>query len=134
MDRQKQPSRILIVDDNEQNRYVMSRALRSPVFVIEECVTGLAALEKVKSLPDLVILDVRLPDIPGYEVCRSIKQDPETARIPVLQVSAFIGEQGKAASLAAGADALLTHPIDPAVLLDVVGNLLSARKPARSKS
>lgn len=129
----KQTSKILLVDDNEQNRYVMARALRNPMFVIEECVNGLTALERVKSLPDLVILDVRLPDIPGYEVCRRIKQDPETRHIPVLQVSAFIGEQGKAAARSAGADALLTHPIDPAVLLDVVVTLLSSRKPAPSK-
>jgi len=129
----KQLSRILLVDDNEQNRYVMSRTLRSPQLQIEECSTGVAALERVRSLPDLVILDIRLPDIPGYEVCRRIKQDPATAHIAVLQVSAFIGEQGKAAAIAAGADALLTHPIDPAVLLDVVATLLSAKKSA-SKS
>ncbi|HET9789975.1 MAG TPA: response regulator [Candidatus Angelobacter sp.] len=126
----KQLSKILLVDDNEQNRYVMSRTLRSPQLEIEECSTGVAALERVRSLPDLVILDIRLPDIPGYEVCRRIKQDPATAHIAVLQVSAFIGEQGKAAALAAGADALLTHPIDPAVLLDVVATLLSAKKSA----
>jgi two-component system, NtrC family, sensor kinase len=126
----KQLSRILLVDDNEQNRYVMSRTLRSPQLEIEECSTGVAALERVRSLPDLVILDIRLPDIPGYEVCRRIKQDPATAHIAVLQVSAFIGEQGKAAAFAAGADALLTHPIDPAVLLDVVARLLSAKKSA----
>lgn len=130
----KQSSKILLVDDNEQNRYVMARTLRNPLFAIEECATGLAALERVKSLPDLVILDVRLPDIPGYEVCRRIKQDPATRHIPVLQVSAFIGEQGKAAARAAGADALLTHPIDPAVLLDVVVTLLSSRKSAPSRS
>lgn len=134
MGKEKQLSKILLVDDNEQNRYVMSRALRGSTVTIEECSTGLVALERVKSLPDLVILDVRLPDVPGYEVCRRIKQDPATAHIPVLQVSAFIGEQGKAAARAAGADALLTHPIDPAVFLDVVTTLLSARKPAASKS
>jgi two-component system, NtrC family, sensor kinase len=131
METEKQPSRILLVDDNEQNRYVMSRTLRSPILSIEECATGLAALEKVQSIPDLVILDVRLPDVPGYEVCRRIKQDPATAHIPILQVSAYIGEQGKAAAREAGADALLTHPIDPVVLLDVVTTLLSARKSAR---
>jgi CheY-like chemotaxis protein len=134
MGMEKQVSKILLVDDNEQNRYVMSRTLRQPNLAIEECATGLAALEKVKSLPDLVILDVRLPDIPGYEVCRQIKQDPATAHIAVLQVSAYIGEQGKAAARAAGADALLTHPIDPAVLLDVVTTLLAAKKPAPYKS
>jgi two-component system, NtrC family, sensor kinase len=122
------------VDDNEQNRYVMSRTLRRPNLSIEECGTGMAALERVKSLPDLVILDIRLPDIPGYEVCRRIKQDPATAHIAVLQVSAYIGEQGKAAARAAGADALLTHPIDPAVLLDVVTTLLATKKSASSGS
>ena len=131
---EKQLSKILLVDDNEQNRYVMSRTLRSPNLSIEECATGTAALERVKSLPDLVILDIRLPDIPGYEVCRRIKQDPATAHIAVLQVSAYIGEQGKAAARAAGADALLTHPIDPAVLLDVVTTLLAAKKSASSNS
>jgi two-component system NtrC family sensor kinase len=134
MEMEKQVSRILVVDDNEQNRYVMSRTLRTPVLAIEECATGLEALERVKSLPDLVILDVRLPDIPGYEVCRRMKEDPATAQIPILQVSAYIGEQGKAAARAAGADALLTHPIDPAVLLDVVTTLLSEKKSASSKS
>jgi two-component system, NtrC family, sensor kinase len=131
---EKKLSKILLVDDNEQNRYVMSRTLRSPNLTIEECATGTAALERVKSLPDLVILDIRLPDIPGYEVCRRIKQDPATAHIAVLQVSAYIGEQGKAAARAAGADALLTHPIDPAVLLDVVTTLLAAKKSASSNS
>ena len=131
---EKQISRILLVDDNEQNRYVMSRTLRSPNLSIEECATGMAALERVKSLPDLVILDVRLPDIPGYEVCRRIKQNSATAHIAVLQVSAYIAEQGKAAVRAAGADALLTHPIDPAVLLDVVTTLLTAKKSTSSNS
>ena len=131
---EKQLSRILLVDDNEQNRYVMSRTLRRSNLSIEECATGTAALELVKSLPDLVILDIRLPDIPGYEVCRRIKQDPATAHIAVLQVSAYIGEQGKAAARAAGADALLTHPIDPAVLLDVVTTLLATKKSASSNS
>ena len=134
MGMEKQLSRILLVDDNEQNRYVMSRTLRSPNLTIEECATGMAALERVKSIPDLVILDIRLPDIPGYEVCRRIKHDPATSHIAVLQVSAYIGEQGKAAAIAAGADALLTHPIDPAVLLDVVTTLLAAKKSASSKS
>ena len=75
---EKQLSRILLVDDSEQNRYVISRTLKSLNLSIEECATGTAALERVKSLPDLVILDIRLPDLPGYEVCRRIKQDPAT--------------------------------------------------------
>jgi two-component system, NtrC family, sensor kinase len=121
------PYRILVVDDNEQNRYVMLRSLRNPDWVVEACATGFEALEKVKSSPDLVILDMRLPDIPGYEVCRRIKQDPLTRDIPVLQVSAYVGEQGKAAARDAGADRFLVHPLDPRVLNDVVSSLLAGR-------
>jgi two-component system NtrC family sensor kinase len=121
------PYRILVVDDNEQNRYVMLRSLRNPDWVVEACATGSEALEKVRSSPDLVILDMRLPDIPGYEVCRRIKQDPLTRDIPVLQVSAYVGEQGKAAAHDAGADRFLVHPLDPRVLSDVVSSLLAGR-------
>lgn len=119
--------RIMVVDDNEQNRYVMSRSLRHPDWTVEECGTGLEALERVKSHPDLVILDMRLPDIPGYEVCRRIKQDPVTRDIPVLQVSAYVGEQGKAAAREAGADGFLAHPLEPSVLVAVVNSLLPHR-------
>lgn len=120
--------RILVVDDNEQNRYVISRSLRHPDWTVEECATGLQALERVKSHPDLVILDMRLPDMAGYEVCRRIKQDPLTRDIPVLQVSAYAGEQGKAASRRAGSDGFLEHPLDPDVLVDMVNSLLAHRE------
>ena len=117
--------RILVVDDNEQNRYVMQRTLRNPEWIVEECSTGLEALGRVKSSPDLVILDMRLPDVPGYEVCRRIKQDPLTRNIPVLQVSAHVGEQGKAAARKAGADLFLVHPLEPRVLVEAVKSLLA---------
>jgi two-component system, NtrC family, sensor kinase len=124
-------ARILVVDDNEQNRYVMMHSLRNPEWKVEECGTGSEALQRVKSLPDLVILDMRLPDMPGYEVCRRIKQDPLTSEIPVLQVSAYVGEQGKAAAQNAGADAFLVHPLYPDVLVDVVKSLLAKRQDQR---
>lgn len=119
--------RILVVDDNEQNRYVISRSLRHADWLIEECSTGLQALDRVRSQPDLVILDMRLPDMPGYEVCRRIKKDPLTRNIPVLQVSAYVGEQGRAAARAAGAEGFLSHPIEPEVLVDLVNSLLAQR-------
>lgn len=121
------PYRILVVDDNEQNRYVMQRTLRRPEWIVEECSSGTEALRRIKSSPDLVILDMRLPDIPGYEVCRRIKQDPLTQKIPVLQVSAHVGEQGKAAAQKAGADLFLVHPLEPRVLIEAVESLLAKR-------
>jgi two-component system NtrC family sensor kinase len=120
-----QPSRVLLVDDMEQNRYVLSRILLHAGLEVEQCTTGKEALERVKSNPSLVILDVKLPDISGYEVCRRIKADPATRSVPVLQISAsFMSNESKVQALEAGADGYLTHPIDPAVLVSTVKSLL----------
>ena len=78
----------MLVDDTEQNRYVLSRILARVGLEVEQCRTGKEALEQVKSCPDLVILDVKLPDLSGYEVCRRIKTDPVTQSVPVLQIPA----------------------------------------------
>ena len=72
---------ILNVDDNDGARYAKSRILSRAGFVVIEAANGTEALERARdSLPDLVLLDVKLPDINGFEVCRQIKATPETAR------------------------------------------------------
>ncbi|MHC5861854.1 response regulator, partial [Nostoc sp.] len=92
---------ILHVDDNEANRYVVNRILQNAGFSVVEAATGATGLEAVVNFqPDLVILDVQLPDISGFEVCRQIKANPETTFIPVLQLSAsFVQSQDKAEGL-----------------------------------
>jgi CheY-like chemotaxis protein len=118
--------RILLVDDSEQNRYVLGRFLRHGGFAIQECSTGEKALELAHQHPALIILDVRLPDISGYLVCRQLKSDPSTMSIPIVQVSAaFTGHEAKAAALESGADAYLSHPIDSDRLVSTVRNLLT---------
>lgn len=118
-------SRILLVDDTEQNRYVLSRILARAGLKVEQCTTGKEALERVQDCPDLVILDVKLPDISGYEVCRRIKSDPRTRSVPVLQISAsFVSNESKVQALEGGADGYLTHPIDATVLVATVNALL----------
>lgn len=122
-------SRILLVDDNQQNRYVLSRILQRAKFAVEECATGQGALERVQSRPDVVVLDVKLPDISGYEVCRRIKNNPVTAAVPVLQISAsFVSNESKAQALEGGADGYLTHPIDATVLVATVNSLLRLKQ------
>ena len=125
----RETSRILLVDDMEQNRYVLSRILARAGMEVEQCTTGKEALERVKSFPDLVILDVKLPDISGYEVCRRIKTDPATRSVPVLQISAsFVSNESKVQALEGGADGYLTHPIDATVLVATVKSLLRLKQ------
>jgi signal transduction histidine kinase len=122
-------SRILLVDDNEQNRYVLSRILTRAGLNVEQVATGKAALERVRELPDLVILDVKLPDISGYQVCHQIKSDRATAAVPVLQISAsFVSNESKVQALEGGADGYLTHPIDATVLVATVKSLLRLKQ------
>src|SRR4051794_19437562 len=84
-------ARILHADDNDANRYAVSRTLRKAGFEVSEVATGSAALDALaRSVPDLVILDVRLPDISGFEVCRRIKADPRTGSLPVLHLTASL--------------------------------------------
>ncbi|MHC5737808.1 hybrid sensor histidine kinase/response regulator [Nostoc sp.] len=121
---------ILHIDDNEANRYVVNRILQNAGFSVVEAATGATGLEAVANFqPDLVILDVQLPDISGFEVCRQIKANPETAFIPVLHLSAsFVQSQDKAEGLDSGADAYLVQPVEPIELLATLRSLLRIRR------
>lgn len=124
----EKPARILIVDDREQNRYVLRRILERAGYDCESATSGKEALERVQSLPDIAILDVHLPDLSGYDVCRKIKSSPQTAQVAVLQISAsFVANEDRAKALEVGADGYLTHPIDPVVLVATIRALLRLR-------
>ncbi|QHG14693.1 response regulator [Nostoc sp. ATCC 53789] len=121
---------ILHVDDNEANRYIVTRILQNAGFTVVEAATGVAGLKAAtEHQPALVILDVKLPDINGFEVCRQIKANPETAFIPVLHLSAsFVQSQDKAEGLDSGADGYLVQPVEPIELLATVRSLLRIRR------
>ncbi|HEX7163254.1 MAG TPA: SpoIIE family protein phosphatase [Trebonia sp.] len=111
---------LLLVDDDEAKRYVLATWLRRAGHNVTEAVTGQDALSKVGAA-ELVLLDVNLPDMSGFEVCRLIKSDPRTAAIPVIQVSATAVEVAdRAHGLTQGADAYLIEPTEPAELLATV--------------
>ncbi len=121
--------RILIADDREENRYILSRILNRAGFDCVHANTGYGAIEVSLMFPDVIILDVNLPDISGYEACRRIKQDPGTAAISVLQISAsFVSPDDRVRALEAGADGYLLYPIDPMVLVATVRALLRLRQ------
>ena len=120
-------ARVLVVDDTEGNRYVVARLLRGAGYEVLEAASGGEALDQVARRPDLVVLDINLPDMTGYDVVRRLKGDPETAAIPVLHLTAsYVESADRAYGLEAGADAYLTHPVDPVVLLATVKALLRA--------
>ncbi len=121
---------VLVVDDNETARYTKVRILRQSGYQVREAANGADALRAVQEhAPRLVLLDVQLPDVNGWEVCRRIKAAPETASVLVLQVSAtYVSEGDTVRALDGGADACLTEPIEPPVLVATVRALLRARQ------
>ncbi|AFZ19689.1 response regulator [Allocoleopsis franciscana] len=131
---EQQLIKILHVDDNEANRYAVNRMLKRVGFNVIEAATGEAALELVdQARPDLIILDVKLPDLNGFEVCRRLKANPATAFIPVLHLSAsFIESRDKAQGLDSGADGYLAQPVEPIELIATVRALLRIRQAEES--
>jgi PAS domain S-box-containing protein len=119
---------ILVVDDTEAERYYVARVLRKAGFEVREGATGTDALTFAQDQPDLITLDVRLPDINGFDVCRRLKSDPATRDIPVLHISAsYTSAESRVEGLEGGADGYLTHPADPAELVATVKALLRVR-------
>ncbi|WP_429950177.1 response regulator [Comamonas sediminis] len=119
---------VLVVDDNPATCYATARALRAAGFKTVEAGTGQEALDL--SLGDIsaVVLDVHLPDIGGFEVCAMMREREQTMSLPIVHLSAaFVADTDKVAGLNAGADAYLTHPAEPAMLVATIQALVRAR-------
>jgi signal transduction histidine kinase len=121
---------ILNVDDTEAMRYAKSRVLRAAGFSVVEAGTGQEALRLVRELrPDLAMLDVKLPDMNGIELARTIKTDPTLAHTLVLQTSATFVEGGdRVRALEGGADSYLVEPVEPEELIANIKALLRLRR------
>jgi two-component system, sensor histidine kinase len=127
-DRAKTPV-ILNVNDSEEPLYVVTVILRAAGYQVIEARTGQQALDSVDAhSPDLVVLDIRLPDLDGLEVCRRIRANPKTSSIKVLHTSAtLVSLDNKVQSLSGGADAYLTQPFESEELIATVQSLLRLR-------
>ncbi|GAA4799803.1 hypothetical protein GCM10023220_30030 [Streptomyces ziwulingensis] len=123
------PATVLVVDDSEANRYILTSWLRRAGHLVIGAATGEEGLAELDTapelLPDLAIIDVLLPDMSGFEVSERLKSDPRTAHLPIIQISAAaISPDDHAEGLRRGADAYLDQPIDPGELLATVAATL----------
>lgn len=139
LEQDRSPARILVVDDNPTNRYVLATTLRRAGHQVVEAEDGTRALELLGSdatePPEAAVVDVRLPDMTGLEVCERIKSDPVTASIPVINISASaITVEDRTQGLYRGADAYLVEPIAPDELLaTITASLRYARARRRAE-
>jgi two-component system, sensor histidine kinase and response regulator len=123
------PARVLVVDDTDANRYAVARVLRNAGLEVLEAATGREGLRITRSeQPDLLLVDVKLPDMLGFEVTAELKNAPETAHIIILNVSAsYTDADSQVLGLGRGADGYLLHPVEPSVLVATVRALLRLR-------
>ena len=117
-------ARILVVDDIEANVRLLEAKLSAEYYDVSVAYDGLTALSAaVDSRPDIILLDVMMPGLDGFEVCRRLKADPVTRHIPVVLVTALDGRQDRLTGLKAGADDFLNKPIDDVALFARVRSL-----------
>ena len=119
------PRRILLVEDNELNRDMLSRRLGRKGFEVMLATDGRQGAELARTgSPDLILMDMRLPDVDGWDVTRQLKGDDATRRIPVIALTAHAMDRDRAAALEAGCDDFDTKPVELDRLLGKIEALL----------
>jgi len=123
------PGKILVVDDDAGNREVLEELLRLRGYPVVTAASGPEALALVKKdPPDLVLLDVTMPGMSGYEVCEALRAEPATRLLPIVIVTALEGQEEKIRAIEAGADDFLNKPIGPTELIARVKSLLRIKE------
>ena len=118
--------KILIVEDEESLLKLESILLTSKGFEVKGVTNGRAALEEIqKSHPDLVLLDIMLPEMDGFEVCKKIKEDPQTREIPVIMLTAKKTREDMEKGKEVGADCYITKPFKSAMVIETIQRYLS---------
>lgn len=118
-------TRILVVEDNELNLKLLRDLFETQGFEVHEALTGPDGLRLAGSLtPDLIVLDIQLPDLDGLSVAKKLKADPATRAIPILALTAYAMRQDEEAALKSGCDAYVPKPIRTREFLARVKSML----------
>ncbi len=113
--------KILVIEDNAQNMYLIHFLLQAQGYTVIEAENGIIGIEKAKEeQPDIILLDIKLPGMDGYEIARILKSTKETDTIPIIAVTSYAMAGDKERILAAGATDYIEKPINPATFVDQI--------------
>ena len=116
---------VLHVEDDEATRYLVARLLTRGGFDVVGAASGREALTRLEDRPDAIVLDVKLPDVTGFQLCRHLRGDPRAASVPIIHLPASHPlPEDQRYGLAVGAGAYLVHPVDGAVLTETLRRLI----------
>lgn len=123
------PRQILYIEDNSDNRTLVRRVLQSEGYIIREAPDGASGIKMAaEQLPDLVLMDINLPEIDGYEVTARLKQLPGMQAVPVIAVTANVMKGDREKTIAAGCDGYIQKPIDIDTLSSQIEHFLTRTK------
>lgn len=123
------PSRILVVEDDPDIAELVEHHLSRAGYATSVVGTGADALERIRERPDLVLLDLMLPGLSGFEICRKMRSDPQTATVPIIMLTARAEEESRVEGLELGADDYVTKPFSPRELLARLRAVLRRTQP-----
>jgi two-component system alkaline phosphatase synthesis response regulator PhoP len=122
------PRKILIIEDDRSAARLAQYTIQQAGYDVILAYDGYEGLEKtLNEHPDLVILDIMLPGLDGYEVCHRLRAEPETITLPILMISAKAREEDRNIGLKVGADDYLAKPVEPSVMLAKIAELLTGK-------
>jgi CheY-like chemotaxis protein len=125
------PNTVLLVEDNEDNRIIYATALRFAGYYVLEATTGPEGVQQTRDeMPDLVLMDISIPELDGWEATALLKADPRTKHIPIIAVTAHALPEDEQRSIDAGCDGYLAKPIPPARLIAEVDRRFGRTKPS----
>jgi CheY-like chemotaxis protein len=119
------PYRILVVDDNDMNLILLAKILELEGYHVVTALNGMEAIRSAQEqMPDLAILDVMMPDMDGYELCRKMRQPPFDKNLPIVMLTAMSGDKDRQLALEAGANDVWNKPFDMDLFKRRIGELI----------